>query len=360
MTRLAHTRPLRPLLILACACALAGALPPAAEAQGLVNDNYASPLQLNAPGSVLPGTSSRPMDTIAGATTELGENTSCERTGFTPVGYDSTVWYDIFPHRPGALRLTAESASFGAVVGVMPYDRTTQAPDINAFRCAVASLGAAILDYPFRLQEGAAYRIQVGGFEGTQGLFSLNAYFDPDTDRDGVLDSGDRCPAYGGGPETGGCPDSDGDGRFDPSDACPRESTRGKRDRNDNGCPDRELLQPETKLTAGSYCTGSICHGIRVKKLVISQIPRGTRVSVSCTKHGCKKASKRAGKRRSVRFFSGKALKAGVGLTIALKRDGFVGRRVTYWIAANDYKKSKVDCLKSGRPVKCTTALLVR
>jgi hypothetical protein len=356
VTRLVPTRPVALLASVACACA--AALPSAAAAQ-LVNDAYATPIQLNAPGSVLPATSARPRDTIATATTEA-ENTICQRQGFAQVSYDSTVWYDIFPHRPGALRLTAEAAGFGAVVGVMPYDRNTQAGDLNAFRCAVASLGAAILDYPFRVQEGAAYRIQVGRFDGTPGNFSLTANFDPDSDRDGVLDSGDSCPSLVGGVPTGGCPDSDGDGKFDPNDACPRENTRGRRDRNDNGCPDLELLTPETKLFPGSYCTGSVCHGVRVNKLVIAGIPRGTRVTVSCTKHACKKASKKAGKSKRVRFFRGKNLKAGVGLTITLSRKGFVGRRLTYWIKANDLKKGSLSCLRSGKPVRCTSQLLVR
>jgi hypothetical protein len=299
------------------------------------------------------------MDTVVGSTIGATDNTICQRPGFTPVSYNSTVWYDIFPHRPGALRLVAEANDFAAVVGVLPYNRTTQAGDFNAFRCGVASLGAAILDYPIRLQEGAAYRIQVGAASGFQGQFSLNVYFDPDSDRDGLLDSLDLCDTLGGGSATGGCPDSDGDRKIDPQDACPRESTRGKRDRNDNGCPDRELIRPETKLNAGTYCTGSICHGIRVKKLVISEIPRGTKVMVACTKHACRKSSKRAGKSRKVRFFRGKALKAGVGLSITLSRTGFVSRRVTYWIAPNDWKKTNT-CLKGRKPVRCTRDLLVR
>jgi hypothetical protein len=181
----------------------------------------------------------------------------------------------------------------------------------------------------------------------------------PDSDGDGVIDRSDRCPGPTGPPSQAGCPDRDRDGKIDPDDSCPRESTRRKRDRNDNGCPDRELIKPETKLNAGTYCTGSICHGIRVKKLVISEIPRGTKVTVACTKRACRKSSKRAGKSRKVRFFSGKALKAGVGLSITLSRTGFVSRRVTYWIEPNDWKKTNT-CLKGGKPVRCTRDLLVR
>jgi hypothetical protein len=350
------------------------------------NDNYVDAIALNAPGSTLPGTASRPNDTIVDATVEAGENTGCLRPGFPQVNFDSTVWYAIFPDRPGLVRLVAESSSFGAVVGIMPFNRSSGVPDISRYRCAVASLGTATLDYEFALDEGGGYAIQIGGYSGFQGLFALNVYFNADTDRDGFVDSLDACPGEVGPPGLGGCPDTDGDGvinsadrcpgasgtaphsgcpdsdrdgKIDPDDACRRESTRGKRDRNDNGCPDRELLRPETKLTPGLFCTGAVCHGIRVNKLVVSEIPRGTRVSVSCTKHACRRASKQAGKSRRVRFFSGQALEAGVGLAITLSRKGYVGRRVTYWIKPNDWKKTNT-CLKSGKPARCTRQLQVR
>ena len=373
-------------MTLACVCLAAAAVPAVAGAQ-VTNDNFVSSIAINAPGTTLPSVSTRPNDTIVGAGTEPGENTGCLRPGFPQVNFGSTVWYNFRPHRPGFVRVVAESAAFGAVVGVMPVNASSGIPDISRYRCAVASLGTATLDYEFRLGEGAAYAIQLGGYSGPQGQFTLSVYFNPDTDRDGLLDIVDGCPNEGGGAATGGCPDTDGDGvidrndrcqgprgpasqagcadrdrdrKIDPDDACPRQSTRGKRDRNDNGCPDRELLKPETKLTPGAYCTGSICHGIRVEKLVVSAIPRGTRVTVSCSKHACKKVSKRAGKSRRVRFFGGQALNAGVGLTIKTSRDGFVGRSVTYWIKPNDWKKTNLTCLKSGRPVKCTNRLLVR
>jgi hypothetical protein len=60
-----------------------------------------------------------------------------------------------------------------------------------------------------------------------------------------------------------------------------------------------------------------------------------------------------------VRFFSGKNLRAGVGLAITLSRRGFVSRRVTYWIQPNDWKKT-TSCLKGRKPVRCTRQLLVR
>ena len=154
---------------------------PALAAGAGSNDNYLDSIGLNSPGTALPGVSSRPDDTIVGATAPqadilegrpggpLAENTGCLRTGFPQVDFGSTVWYDIFPHRPGNLRLMVESSAFGAVVGVMPYDRNTLIPDLGAYRCGVASLGTAILDYPFRLQEGLPTRSRSADSPETRG-----------------------------------------------------------------------------------------------------------------------------------------------------------------------------------------------
>jgi hypothetical protein len=382
---LAHTRPAGLLVSLACACVAAAALPAAAGAQ-VTNDDYQNWIGLNQPGSALPGTASRPNDENTLATEQTNEIIGCVRPPSPEVGFGSTVWYRFFPHRPGFVRAVVDSPNFNAVVAVVPVG-AGDVPDNSRYRCAVASLGAAILDYEFRVEEGATYAIQVGSTNLQEGLFSLNLFYSPDTDRDGLVDSQDNCPNEGGGSATGGCPDTDGDGlinsrdrcpgakgtaahsgcpdsdrdgKIDPDDKCRRESTRGKRDRNDNGCPDLELLAPETKIAPGNYCTGSVCHGVRVNKLIVQAIPRGTRVTVSCTKHACKKAAKKAGKSGRVRFFHGKNLKAGVGVTVSMSKKGFVGRRVTYWIGANEFKKGSLSCLKSGKPVRCTTRLLVR
>ena len=360
MTRLAHTRPVRLLASLACACAAAVALPALAQAQP-ANDNYFSATPINTPGTPLPGESTRD-GTIVSASVEGGEVIGCVRAGFPEVGFGDTTWWTFYPHRPGYVTVTAAAATFRTVVAVMPFSAASGLPDNNLYRCSVESLGTARLDYEFPVQEGAGYRIQVGAVNDpstTEGPYQLKVYFNPDTDRDGLVDSIDVCPTLGGGAPLGGCPDADGDRKVDPNDACPHESSRGQRDRNDNGCPDREFFRPETKLTPGLFCTGDVCHGVKVKKLVVSEIPRGTRVTVSCTKRACRKASKRAGRTRKVRFFSGKKLKAGVGLKITLSRTGYVGRRVTYWIEPNDWKKTN-SCLKGGKPVRCTQGLLVR
>ena len=384
---------------LACTCAAWLAVPSLATAQAPGNDNYLGSTAINSFGSPLPTVNTRtgtivnatvqPADILeGGAGGPIAENLGCQR-GNQVVSFGDTVWWDFYPHRPGFVRAVVETDAFTPVVGAMPFVRDGAVPNIGQFRCVVGGLGNATLDYEFKVQEGGAYTIQIGAQDGlgVEGPYTLTLYYDPDTDRDGFADSLDSCPSNGGPNLIGGCPDGDGDGvidrndrcqgpkgtpahqgcldrdrdgRIDPDDKCPRETTRGSRDRNDNGCPDRELLKPETKLTSGLYCTGTVCHGIRVKRLAVSSLPRGTRVTVSCTKHGCKKASKKVGKKHRVSFFSGKALKAGVGLSIDVARKGYVGRHVTYWIQPNDWKKTRLSCLKSGKPVRCTRQLQVR
>ena len=156
-----------------------------------------------------------------------------------------------------------------------------------------------------------------------------------------MVDRDDRCQGPKGTLLHAGCADTDGDGKIDPDDACPREKTRGKRDRNENGCPDRELLKPEIKLTPGLYCTGSICHGVRVNKLVdLGDPPRHARrrlVHEARLQEGLEEGRVRS---TSVRFFNGQALDAGVGLRSRCRGSGYVRRRVTYWIKPNDWKKT--------------------
>ncbi len=57
-----------------------------------------------------------------------------------------------------------------------------------------------------------------------------------DTDKDGVIDSEDKCPTVAGLKEFDGCPDEDGDGVEDSKDNCPTE----KGLKTLNGCPDMD------------------------------------------------------------------------------------------------------------------------
>lgn len=54
-----------------------------------------------------------------------------------------------------------------------------------------------------------------------------------DTDKDGIIDSKDECPAVAGVATLNGCPDTDKDGIADKNDKCPNEAGLSKY----NGCP---------------------------------------------------------------------------------------------------------------------------
>lgn len=65
----------------------------------------------------------------------------------------------------------------------------------------------------------------------------------PDTDSDGILDIEDACPAVSGPPENNGCPwpDTDGDGILDKDDACPTVPGLPEY----NGCPKPRAMYAE-------------------------------------------------------------------------------------------------------------------
>ena len=67
-----------------------------------------------------------------------------------------------------------------------------------------------------------------------KGLESLNGC--PDADSDGIADNDDACPNSPGDIANGGCPDSDNDGVIDRDDACP--TVAGSKEF--NGCPDSD------------------------------------------------------------------------------------------------------------------------
>jgi OmpA-OmpF porin, OOP family len=58
----------------------------------------------------------------------------------------------------------------------------------------------------------------------------------PDTDGDGIEDAKDECPEVAGSADFNGCPDSDGDGVEDRKDECPKK--KGPMEL--GGCPDRD------------------------------------------------------------------------------------------------------------------------
>jgi hypothetical protein len=339
-------RNLRRAVVLAvlALCAIASAVPASAVAVP-ANDNFLQSLAVNSPGSVLPpssGGTGAAFTTVdatvqadlleeCGTCPVVPERTTCQRPGFPGVAYQSSVWFDVYPHRPGNLTVLAQAATFEPLVVVVQWDRGTFVPDYDGTsHCNVGSLGFVRLDYRLRLQEGAAYSIAVARASGTDGMYDVGFLFDADTDRDGPVDSQDQCPNEAGtlsgcpdadgdgirnsddrcpnqrgpaqyrgcadtdgdgiadpddrcaskrGPASHqGCVDTDGDGRPDVDDRCDREDAAG-RDKNRDGCLDTLLLhrQANVSLDVGGDPSGIVMHS-----LAVTRVPRGARVSVAC------------------------------------------------------------------------------
>jgi Thrombospondin type 3 repeat len=344
----------------------------------------------------------------------IPEPNQCQRPGFTAAAYTNTVWFDIYPHRAGTLTVYAAASGFQPMVGVVQWDRNTGRPDFtNTGQCEVASLGIATLHYAHRLVEGAAYSIVVGyatAGGGTPGPFDLQVDFDADTDRDGINDSqdacaneagtisgcpdsdgdgirnsDDRCPTQAGpsgyrgcadsdgdgianpddrcasvrGPSRyGGCPDSDGDGRPDVDDRCPSVDASA-RDRNKDGCLDTLLLhkQANVSLNVGAWFNGIVLHS-----LVVTKVPAGGQVSVTCklpNHHKCgglrvKKASAsgvraRAARNIPVRSLRNKKLPYGTVITIRVNARAATGKYIKLRVIHSGSRIGRIDrCTNVG------------
>ncbi|MEA2362449.1 MAG: OmpA-OmpF porin, family [Thermoleophilaceae bacterium] len=324
--------------------AIATVVPASATAAPPLNDNFLQAFAVNADGTALPGDSGASGLTNAEATVQadllqecascpvVPEPTTCQRSGFPAVAYNSTVWFALFPHRPGNLTVLAQATGFEPLLGAVQVNRSTAVPDFaNTGHCNVGSLGFVQLNYAHRLQEGGAYWVVLARTgAGSPGLYDIEFQFDPDTDRDGLVDSqdqcpneagslngcpdsdgdgirnsDDRCPNQSGPAQHRGCPDSDGDGIADPDDRCPqqvgsarhqgcrdsdgdgipdiddkcpREDASG-RDKNKDGCLDTLLLHRQANV---SLDVGGDVFGIVMHSLVVTRVPKGARVSVAC------------------------------------------------------------------------------
>ena len=90
--------------------------------------------------------------------------------------------------------------------------------------------------------------------KGVVGTWEFKGCPNPDTDRDGILDSFDKCPTVAGSPTAHGCPDKDLDSTADASDRCPDQAgpvaLQGCPDRDGDGIADIDDVCPDQKGTA--------------------------------------------------------------------------------------------------------------
>jgi hypothetical protein len=330
-TLLSHSWPsgrafVRGTLVAIVAVAALTSLPALAVAAPPDNNDYYGSIPVNDRGTPLP-TYSDFSYTTAEADLQADifngnpggpfvEPDRCRVSDAVFVDYDNTVWWDVYPHRPGNLTVVVRSSSFAPVVGVMPFDLAApQRPNLAESHCdSAGGLGQVTLNYRFRLKEGGNYTTQIGvPVGGTPGDYDVFFLFDPDSDRDGLVDSGDQCPQEIGGADLGGCPDADGDKIANRNDVCPtlagganfggcpdadkdgipeggqdhceglnpaRVNRDDKKPR--DGCPDILRNPAAVATSATDVVNGVPLNGVLFNDFVIKRVPKGARVVVKC------------------------------------------------------------------------------
>jgi hypothetical protein len=384
------------LLVLAVAPAIASAAPPD-------NDDYWFSTRINQPGDLLQD-DFQDLTTNTDEATEQAdlfdpgggggggpEVTQCNFASGREVYYGKTVWWDFFPDVDGVVRIQANG--FDTVIGLVPYDFDTAEPFRDEWTCADDPALTTGETEDFDVEAGRSYSIQIGGYGGEDGThipfksgdLEFTFKFFPDTDGDGVLDQSDDCLTAPGLAKFAGCPDADDDGVPEPPDACP--GVKGSlangcnpppprpdadhdnvfddgpdqcvgedasaRDANRNGCLDLRRLEPKWIFKPDSFFVRRsgrvVLLGIEIERFGVTNVPKGARVVVTCTRRACRRMSKRANSRVLFRQLAGDKLRAGIKVIIRVTAPGYVGAARVYTIKRNDYA-TKSRCLMPGSP----------
>jgi hypothetical protein len=179
-------------------------------------------------------------DDTTGATLESGENNNCPE----PSGpaFDSTVWYVFEVSQNGLLNVVVDNTLPDSPTPFLPVFQIFNGDTGSGF-CAVGFPATTNYASTFAVGPGTTLGslvyMSVGrSTTGPQGSFDLNLSWDPDSDNDGLTDSGDQCPGQAGATSApfNGCPDGDGDGIRDLDDPCPSQSGPPQH----QGCPDSD------------------------------------------------------------------------------------------------------------------------
>ena len=161
------------------------------------------------------------------------------------VSFGKTIWYDMHPR----VNLGAEFETAGFPTAIAVYQWNVKTSKIVR-EVGCQTLTTSLNDYalPQELQKGKAYTVQIGGL-GSGSLASS-----------GTLDL-----------TVNMVPDHDGDGIYDPVDACPTLPGVQRYD----GCP--PTIKPTLSWNAVTTS------GLRITKMVVTEIPSGTRVEFRCS-----------------------------------------------------------------------------
>jgi hypothetical protein len=348
-------------------------------------------------------------ESTVGATTEAGfdapPNNTCTFNS-NVVTYKSTVWYEFQVDHSGFLDLGV----FGSGAGFVPLLFYGEDYFSGPTDCFLADAGSQT--YQARdivVPRGSTVVVGVGAQNsGNDGAYDITFRWDPDSDNDGIVDSGDGCKTTPGGPHgrggcpdadadgtvdkndacphlfgtvSRGCPDSDGDHLLDPNDRCPHESSLGKTDRNANGCPDRVAIPDITASTSAGKIRKvhgfSVYVSAKLRIKLAGKAPRGTKIRISCKprKH-CKirKKGSLSKRLRSVIFSKKRKRKEVTRVTVKLTKSGYIGKYLSfkagYKAPRHSFarsilagpKRSSNRCIPIGKskPTKCTSNIFLR
>jgi hypothetical protein len=192
----------------------------------------------------------------------------------------------------------------------------------------------------------------------------------PDADDDDIKDLDDQCRTVKGEARYAGCPDADGDripekaAGLPGRDACPGEPASA-RDANGNGCLDYRHMNPkESYGFAVRFSPSGRRVGITLTKLLLRNVPAGSKVSVTCSRHGkraCKFRSKRARGSGKVVFVTkkhGKRFAPGTKIALRITNPSrlFIGRYISFQTGVRTLKKLPERCIAargSSKPARC-------
>lgn len=302
----------RILTIAAGALALA---PPGASAVPPPNDNYLSPVNINARGAPISRDKLRDLQDSTEATTQPDlfspplagggpEPTVCTLNNQSHF-YGKTIWYDFHPDVNGLAKVN--TAGFDTVISVYEYSFQT---GLLVRREGCADQAGLSDELVVAVVGGRSYSIQVGGFVDASGAVAAgpidtNFQFSPDRDADGTIDALDRCPRQPG---------------------------------TSDGCPAR--LQSTPKLRAVPTR-----NGIRVRSLSVLA-PRGSRVAVRC-RRGCSFRQTRAARTVGFSGLRGRSLRRGSIIEIRVTRAQNIGNYYRYTVTRGNFKRIE-RCLNPG------------
>lgn len=253
-----------------------------------------------------------------------------------------TVYYEFNVAETGGFAVAARSAAFDPhiVLGVFAADGTvrteTCAAEENAEGNVVTSGVVAGEGDRIIVALGAASDCSV-----TQGAFEFGAAFVPPSGRRRLerrLGSGpaanaaqSRCNGNGGNGDGTGITEGDG---------------------GDNGTTNLGRINAAAKLTPGSYLKlrgrRYVKLGIKSRKLVVSKVPSGATVEVTCSRRACRRyRAVSSGRPLRISTLRNRKLRTGVKVEVRVTQPGRVGRYISYRIKPNDFSKSE-RCLPVG------------